>query len=57
MKKWGTKLEFSGAIILGCLALGEIMESTYIFLFGGIIGGGVLISSFYDSWKNRQKKR
>jgi hypothetical protein len=57
MKKWGTKLEFSGAIILGCLVLGEIMESTYVFLFGGIIGGGLLISSFYDSWKNRQNKK
>jgi hypothetical protein len=40
MKKWGTKLEFSGAILLGCLVLDKIMESTYIFLFGGIIGGG-----------------
>ena len=57
MKKWGTKSEFSGAIIFGTLALSYFTNNNYILLLGVITGGGLLLSEFYDSWKNKQKKK
>ena len=57
MKKGGTKSEFSGAIIFGTLALSYFTDNKYILLFGVITGGGLLLSEFYDSWKNKQKKK
>ena len=57
MKKWGTKSEFSGAIIFGTLALSYFTYNKYILLLGVITGGGLLLSEFYDSWKNKQKKK
>ena len=56
MKKWGTKSELSGAIIFGTIALSYFLDK-YIFLFGVITGGGLLLSEFYDSWKNKKKKK
>ena len=57
MSKWGTKTELSGAIIFGTLALSYFTENKYILLLGVITGGGLLLSEFYDSWKNNQKKK
>ena len=57
MKKWGTKTEFSSAVIFSTLALSYFTENKYILLLGVITGGGLLFSEFYDSWKNNQKKK
>ena len=57
MSKWGTKTELSGAIIFGTLALSYFTDNKYILLLGVIIGGGLLLSTFYDSWKNKPKKK
>ena len=57
MSKWGTKTEFSSAIIFGTLALSYFTDNKYILLFGVITGGGLLLSEFYDSWKNKQNKK
>jgi uncharacterized membrane protein YgdD (TMEM256/DUF423 family) len=56
MNKWGTKLEFAGVIIFGSLLLDNFVENKYILLIGGIGGVALLLSSFYDSWKNKHKK-
>ena len=55
MNKWGTKLEFAGVIIFGSLLLDNFVENKYILLIGGIGGVALLLSSFYDSWKKKQK--
>ena len=57
MSKWGTKTEFSSAIIFGTLALSYFTDNKYFLLFGVITGGGLLLSEFYDSWKNKQNKK
>ena len=57
MNKWGTKSEFSGFVIFGTLALSYFTDNKYILLLGVIIGGGLLLSTFYDSWKNKPKKK
>ena len=57
MSKWGTKTELSGAIIFGTLALSYFIDNKYILLLGVINGGGLLLSEFYDSWKNKSKKK
>ena len=57
MNKWGTKLEFAGVIIFGSLLLDYFAENKYILIIGGIVGGALLLSSFYDSWKNKQQKK
>ena len=55
MNKWGTKFQFSCVIIFGSLLLDAFVENKGILL-NGIIGGVALLSSYYDSWKNKQKK-
>ena len=57
MNKWGTKLEFAGVIIFGSLLLDSFLENKYILLIGSVSGGVLLLSSFYDSWKNKKKKK
>ena len=57
MNKWGTKSEFSGFVIFGTIALSYFTDNKYILLLGVIIGGGLLLSTFYDSWKNKPKKK
>ena len=57
MNKWGTKLEFAGVIIFGSLLLDSFLENKYILLIGSVGGGVLLLSSFYDSWKNKKKKK
>ena len=57
MNKWGTKSEFSGFVIFGTIALSYFTDNKYILLLGVIIGVGLLLSTFYDSWKNKPKKK
>jgi hypothetical protein len=57
MNKWGTKSEFSGFVIFGTIALSYFTDYKYILLLGVIIGVGLLLSTFYDSWKNKPKKK
>ena len=56
MNKWGTKLEFAYVIISVTFLLDYFAENKYILIIGGIGGSALLLSSFYDSWKNKQKK-
>ena len=56
MNKWGTKVEFAYVIISVTFLLDYFVENKYILLIGGIGGVALLLSSFYDSWKNKQKK-
>lgn len=56
MNKWGTKSEFSGFVIFGTLVLSYFTDNKYILLLGVITGGALLLSTFYDSWKNKPKK-
>ena len=56
MNKWGTKSEFASAIIFVTLALSYFIDNKYVLLFGVIIGGGLLLSSFYDTWKKKKGK-
>ncbi len=55
MSKWGTKSDFAGAIIFGTLGLSYIIDNKYVLLFGVIISGVLLLSSFYDNWKKKNK--
>ena len=57
MNKWGTKVEFAYVIISVTFLLDYFAENKYILIIGGIGGGALLLSSFYDSWKNKQKKK
>ena len=57
MNKWGTKVEFAYVIISVTFLLHYFAENKYILIIGGIGGGALLLSSFYDSWKNKQKKK
>jgi hypothetical protein len=56
MNKWGTKFQFSCVIIFGSLLLDAFVENKGILLIGIIGGVALLLSSYYDSWKNKQKK-
>ena len=56
MNKWGTKFQFSCVIIFGSLLLDAFVENKGILLIGIIGGFALLLSSYYDSWKNKQKK-
>ena len=56
MNKWGTKLEFGIVLVFGSLLLDYFVENKGILLIGIIGGFALLLSSFYDSWKNKQKK-
>ena len=56
MNKWGTKLEFGIVLVFGSLSLDYFVENKGILLIGIIGGLALLLSSFYDSWKNKQKK-
>ena len=55
-KPWGTKLEFGIVLVFGSLSLDYFVENKGILLIGIIGGLALLLSSFYDSWKNKQKK-
>jgi hypothetical protein len=55
-KPWGTKLEFGIVLVFGSLLLDYFVENKGILLIGIIGGLALLLSSFYDSWKNKQKK-
>ena len=57
MNKWGTKVEFAYVIISVTFLLDYYAENKYILNIGGIVGVALLLSSFYDSWKNKQKKK
>tara|TARA_B100001057_G_scaffold458020_1_gene506843 strand:+ start:382 stop:555 length:174 start_codon:yes stop_codon:yes gene_type:complete len=57
MNKCETKSEFSGFVIFGILALSFFTDNRYILIIGVIIVGGLLLSSFYDTWKNKPKKK
>jgi hypothetical protein len=57
MNKWGTKLEFGIVLVFGSLLLDYFVENKGILLIGIIGGLALLLSSFYDSWKNKQKKK
>ena len=57
MNKWGTKVEFAYVIISVTFLLDYFAENKYILIIGGIGGSALLLSSFYDSWKNKQKKK
>jgi len=35
----------------------ESVYSKSVLFIGGIVGGALLLSSFYDSWKNKQQKK
>ena len=55
-KPWGTKLEFGTVLVFGSLSLDYFVENKGILLIGIIGGLALQLSSFYDSWKNKQKK-
>jgi hypothetical protein len=56
-KPWGTKLEFGIVLVFGSLLLDYFVENKGILLIGIIGGLALLLSSFYDSWKNKQKNK
>jgi hypothetical protein len=55
-KPWGTKFQIGFVILFGSLLLDAFVENKGILLIGIIGGLALLLSSFYDSWKNKQKK-
>ena len=56
MNKWGTKFQIGCVILFGSLLLDAFVENKGILLIGIIGGVALLLSSYYDSWKNKQKK-
>jgi|TARA_R110000751_G_C13401880_1_gene437833 hypothetical protein len=56
MNKWGTKFQIGFVILFGSLLLDAFVENKGILLIGIIGGFALLLSSYYDSWKNKQKK-
>tara|TARA_B100000575_G_C22726823_1_gene436329 strand:+ start:398 stop:571 length:174 start_codon:yes stop_codon:yes gene_type:complete len=57
MNKCKTKSEFSVFVIFGTLALSYFPDNKYILVIGVIIVGGLLLTSFNDTWKNKPKKK